>query len=299
MSKDSGFDGTGNNNKSGNIKRERRQRQQQQEEEGYKSNPIEIKSPKELDILRDCAAIASDVLSKLSRIIAPGLATIEFDELARREIAALGAEPAFVGYRGYPSSVCVSINDELVHGIPSGTRRLKSGDIVSLDLGVRYNGFYGDVAATYPVGAVPDNAAKIIKAGRDTFEEALIKNSVLKARVAASSGVLRLGDISSAIEEHIKSRGFSVVRDYVGHGIGRHLHEEPPVPNFGRPSVGPVLKEGMVLAVEPMLVEGDSAELTLDKDGWTARSASGKLTSHFEHMIIIKSGGDFEIITRW
>jgi len=265
----------------------------------FSTSFIEIKNSAELDILRDCGRIASDVLSKLSSIIEDGLPTIEFDELARKEIKKYGAEPAFVGYRGYPSAVCVSINDELVHGIPSRTRRLRLHDIVSIDLGVRYKGFYGDVAATYPVGTVSPLAERMIKVGYGVFETAILNNPACKKKKEKKEFKVRLGDISSAIEEFLVVNGFSVVRDYVGHGIGRRLHEDPPVPNFGKKGIGPVLEEGMVLAIEPMFCAGPSAELVLDKDGWTARSRDGSLTCHFEHMVVVEANGHFEIITHW
>ncbi|MDI6757975.1 MAG: type I methionyl aminopeptidase [Endomicrobiia bacterium] len=251
------------------------------------SKLIELKSPAELETLRESARLASTVLSRVASLLDDGLATYDLEIAARREIEALGASPAFLGYRGYPAALCVSLNDELVHGIPSRKRKIRAGDIVTLDLGVIHRGFFGDVAATFPVGKVSAAAQRLIKAGKDSFAPAIIEN--LRAGK-------RLGDLSGALERHIISRGFSVVRDYVGHGIGRRLHEEPAIPNFGERGLGPILKEGMVLAVEPMMCEGSSA-LNLDADGWTARTSDGKLSCHFEHMIIV--GAAPEIITFW
>lgn len=251
------------------------------------SKLIELKNAAELDILRECARLVSGVLSEVSALLADGLTTYDLEAAAVRGISSVGARPAFLGYRGYPAALCVSVNDELVHGIPSKKRVIRSGDIVSLDLGVLHRGFYGDVAATYAVGKISPSAVRLIEAGKSAFAPEIVKN--------LKSGA-RLGDYSNAVERHIKSRGFAVVKDYVGHGIGRMLHEDPPVPNFGRMGLGPELKDGMVLAVEPMMCEG-SAELTLDVDGWTAVTRNKKLSCHFEHMIIV--GADPEIITFW
>lgn len=239
---------------------------------------VEIKSSKELDILKECGQIASSVLVILKGLLCDGVSTIDIDYCARREIKKLGAVPAFLGYRGYPASVCVSINDELVHGVPSKQKRIRNGDIVSIDIGIKYNGFYGDVAATYGVGVISAVAQKLIEVGSSVFDLVLVNSIPAK----------RIGDLSSSIKKYIENHGFSVVRDYVGHAIGRRLHEEPAVPNFGVPESGVRLTEGMVLAVEPMLCEGDYA-LKTDDDGWTVRTRDGKLCAHFEHMILVAS----------
>ncbi len=251
-----------------------------------KEKIIEIKTPKEIEILKECAKIASDILEHLNAMLQSGISTFDLETEARKEMSGYGVDSAFMGYRGYPSVLCVSINDELVHGIPKKTKKIKNGDIVSIDIGIRHRGFIGDVAATCPVGSVSAVAEKLLAVGSGVFE-VILENSTPEKR---------LGDISHAIDSYIKKRGFSVVRDYEGHGIGRELHEAPPVPNFGSPGSGPRLKAGMVLAVEPMLCEG-SWELTLDSDNWTVRTKDGKLCSHFEHMIVVDEKP--QILTHW
>jgi methionyl aminopeptidase len=210
--------------------------------------------------------------------------TRELDAIAAEEAEKRGATSSFKGYRGYPATLCVSVNDEIVHGIP-GERILEEGDIVSLDFGVIYHGFQGDAAITIPVGAVSAEAQRLI----ETTEGAL------KAGIAAARSGSRLGDISAAIEDHALSRGYSVVREYTGHGIGRQMHEDPQVPNYGQADSGPVLRPGMVLAIEPMVNMGDW-HTKRDSDNWTVRTLDGSLSAHFEHTLAI-TDGEAEVLT--
>ncbi len=218
-------------------------------------------------------------LNALRTTIAPGITTEELDRMTEELIRKKGALPAFKGYRQFPCSVCISVNEEIVHGIP-GSRKLKEGDIVSLDVGVKWRGFYGDSAITVPVGKVDDKARKLI----EVTERALYRG-IEKAVVGN-----RLYDISHAIQCMVESHGFSVVRDFVGHGIGKDLHEDPQVPNFGQPDQGPRLQEGMVLALEPMVNEG-TYNIKILSDGWTAVTVDGKRSAHFEHSIAISQNG--------
>lgn len=223
-----------------------------------------------------CSVVAA-VLESLKDLAKTGVATKEIEVFADERIRALGGIPAFKGYRGYPASICVSVNEEVVHGIPS-SRRLRDGDIVSIDLGVYMNGFYGDGAVTLQIGKTDDSTRNLVKA----TEEALylgIENAVEGKRVS---------DISHAIQKHVEKKGFSVVRVFVGHGIGRELHEEPQIPNFGTPGHGPRLKEGMTLAIEPMVNAGSHEVRVLD-DGWTAVTVDGKKSAHFEHTVLVTS----------
>jgi len=236
---------------------------------------IHIKTPKEIEIMRQSNCLAAQVLQKLREAIKPGVATKELDQMAERLIRAAGAAPAFKGYRGYPATVCVSINEEVVHGIP-GHRRLKQGEIVSLDVGVFLNEYYGDAAITVPVGTVSEEAARLL----EVAQQALAKG------IEQAKDGNRLLDISFAIQSWAESHGFSVVRDFVGHGIGRNLHEDPQVPNFGPPHHGPRLRPGMVLAIEPMINVGTWEVKVLD-DGWTVVTADRRLSAHFEHTIAI------------
>jgi methionyl aminopeptidase len=234
--------------------------------------------------MRQAGRIVAIVLEKLKEKIRPGMPTKELDIIAAREIERLGGKPSFKGYRGYPASLCVSVNDEIVHGIP-GERVLAEGDIVSLDLGAIYMGFQGDAAITVPVGEVSPQAKELI-----TATEGALNAGIRSARAEA-----RLGDISAAIQRFAESGGFSVVREYTGHGIGRDMHEEPLIPNFGIPGTGPVLKKGMTLALEPMLNAGDW-HTKVDSDEWTVRTADGSLSAHFEHTIAITSS-EAEVLT--
>ena len=247
---------------------------------------IDLKSKNDLANLRVAAKAVASVLKKLSENIKPGISTKDLDDIAFKEIKALGMKPAFLGYRGYPATACVSINNELVHGIPSAKRLLAKGDIVSIDLGTIYNGFYGDAAITVPVGKISSQAQKLLEVGSLALEHAI-------ENVKPGN---RLGDVCAAIQTVIEKNGFSVVRDYVGHGIGRALHEEPAIPNFGRPGSGPRLLPGMVLAIEPMLNMGDWHVKTLN-DGWTVVTQDGSLCAHFEHTVALTEDG-CEVLTR-
>jgi methionyl aminopeptidase len=245
---------------------------------------INIKSEREVALMRQAGKIVATVLAMLAEKIEPGLKTKELDIIAEKEIKRLGGIPSFKGYRGYPASLCVSINDEIVHGIP-GERVLKEGDIVSLDLGAIYRGYQGDAARTMGVNGVSIPAAALMQA----TENALL------AGIEMARPENRLGDISAAIQRYAESRGFSVVREYTGHGIGRQMHEEPLIPNFGSPGTGPVLKRGMTLAIEPMLNAGDW-RTRLGANGWTVSTADGQLSAHFENTIVI-TDGEAEILT--
>jgi len=247
---------------------------------------IDLKSKNDLANLRVAAKAVASVLKKLSENIKPGISTKDLDDIAFKEIKAFGMKPAFLGYRGYPATACISINNELVHGIPSSKRLLAKGDIVSIDLGTIYNGFYGDAAITVPVGKISSQAQKLLEVGSSALEHA-IENVKLGNR---------LGDVCAAIQTVIEKNGFSVVRDYVGHGIGRALHEEPAIPNFGRAGSGPRLLPGMVLAIEPMLNMGDWRVKTLN-DGWTVVTQDGSLCAHFEHTVALTEDG-CEVLTR-
>jgi len=240
---------------------------------------IHIKTPKEIEIMRQSNRLAAQVLQKLRQSIKPGITTKELDQMAERLITAAGATPAFKGYREYPASLCVSINEQVVHGIPDN-RRLQPGEIVSLDVGVFLNEYYGDAAITVPVGKVSDEAARLL----EVAQQALAKG-IEQARDGN-----RLLDISYAIQSWAEEHGFSVVRDFVGHGIGRNLHEDPQVPNFGAPHTGPRLRPGMVLAIEPMINAGTWEVEVLD-DGWTVVTADRRLSAHFEHSIAITEQG--------
>ena len=240
---------------------------------------IIIKSPREIEQLKKSNTMVAEVFEKLKTMIAPGITTKELDEVAEEYILSKGAQPAFKGYRGFPATLCISINEEVVHGIPS-QRRLKEGDIVSLDVGVNFVGYYGDAALTLPVGEVDPEAKKLL----GVTEKALYIG-IEKAKVGN-----RLFDISYAIQRWVESQGFSVVRDFVGHGIGKDLHEEPQVPNFGAPHQGPRLEKGMVFALEPMVNEG-TFEVRVLPDGWTVVTADGKRSAHFEHTIAITDDG--------
>jgi methionyl aminopeptidase len=238
-----------------------------------------IKSQREIEQLKRSNVVVAEVFEKLRDMIEPGITTKELDQVAEDYILLKGARPAFKGYRGFPATLCISINDEVVHGIP-GQRRLKEGDIVSLDAGVNYLGYFGDAAITFPVGEVDPEAKRLL----DVTEKALYIG-IEKAKVGN-----RLFDISYAIQSWVESHGFSVVRDFVGHGIGRELHEEPQIPNFGMPHQGPRLGKGMVFALEPMVNEG-TYEIRVLSDGWTVVTADGKRSAHFEHTVAITDVG--------
>ncbi len=230
--------------------------------------------------------IVAETLEDIKSFVKPGISTKEIEKFAEEKITKKGGTPAFKGYRGYPASICTSVNSEVIHGIPSQQLRLKNGDIISIDLGVYLNGFYGDGAVTLPVGEISPQAKKLLK----VTEEALY----IGIRKATPRN--RVSDISSAIQNHVESNGFSVVRSFVGHGIGTSLHEEPQIPNFGPPGQGPRLKEGMTLAIEPMVNSG-GYEVGVLEDGWTAVTLDNGLSAHFEHTIAI-TDNDPVILTK-
>jgi methionyl aminopeptidase len=235
-------------------------------------------SPREIELLKRSNAIVAEVFQELRKAVEPGITTKELDQIVEKTILSRGALPAFKGYRGFPASLCVSINEEVVHGIPS-QRKLKEGDLVSLDVGVNLNGYFGDGAITLAIGEVDGEARRLL----EVTERALYLG-IEKAKIGN-----RLFDISYAIQAWVESHGFSVVRDFVGHGIGRDLHEEPQIPNFGSPHQGPRLEKGMVFALEPMVNEG-TYEVRILSDGWTVVTADGKRSAHFEHTIAITDG---------
>jgi methionyl aminopeptidase len=245
---------------------------------------IIIKSDQEIEIMKRAGRIVATVLQILKSQVRPGMKTKELDIIAGREIEKLGAKPSFKGYRGFPANLCVSVNDEIVHGIP-GERVLKEGDVVSLDLGAVFNGFQGDAALTVGAGEVSPQARRLMEA----------TEGALKAGIAAARPGARLGDISATIQHYAESRGYSVVREYTGHGIGREMHEEPQIPNFGMAGSGPVLKKGMALALEPMVNVGDW-HTRVDDDHWTVLTADGGLSAHFENTIAI-TDGEPEVLT--
>ncbi|MFO7867321.1 MAG: type I methionyl aminopeptidase [Candidatus Aminicenantes bacterium] len=240
---------------------------------------IIYKSQNEIREINKSNRIVAQVLSELTEMVKPGIATLELDRLAEKRAREMGAVPAFKGYRGYPASLCTSINEQIVHGIPS-KRILKSGDILSLDFGVVMNGFYGDAAVTLPVGEISSLAAKLI---------AVVKESLFRGIKKAVPGN-RISDISSSVQEYVEQQGFFVIRNFVGHGIGFSLHEEPQVPNFGTPGQGPRIKPGMVLAIEPMIAVGDW-EVEILKDNWTAITKDRSLSAHYEHTIAVTADG--------
>jgi methionyl aminopeptidase len=246
---------------------------------------IILKSAREVAVMREAGRIAAAVLEAVTKAVRPGMTTAELDDIAAHGVAKRGATASFKGYRGFPASICTSVNEEVVHGIPGG-RVLNEGDIVSLDFGASLNGFHGDSAITLGVGRISPEAHKIIEATRGALE----------AGIAAAQIGARLGDVSAAIQSHAESNGFSVVREYVGHGIGRALHEDPQVPNFGVGGEGPLLQEGMTMALEPMLNAGDW-RTRVAGDNWTVVTADGRLSAHFEHTIAIDEKGP-HILTR-
>ena len=245
---------------------------------------IIIKSEEEIVIMRQAGKIVAEILKTMRKKIKPGMKTKELDKIAEEELVRLGAKSSFKGYRGFPANVCVSINDEIVHGIP-GDRVMNDGDVVSLDFGAIYNGFQGDSAMTVTVGKASPEAQKLIVATRDS----------LQAGIEAAREGATLGDVSAAIQNYAESKGYQVVREYTGHGIGRDMHEDPQIPNFGMPGTGPVLKKGMTLAIEPMLNTG-SWRTRVAEDKWTVLTADGGLSAHFEHTIAIRDN-EAEVLT--
>jgi methionyl aminopeptidase len=248
---------------------------------------IVCRSKAELERMREAGRLVGEVLTALSAQVAPGVTTADLDALAEKLIAAAGATPAFKGYHGYPASICASINDEVIHGIPSGRRLLQPGDIVSIDVGASLDGYFGDSALTVPVGPVSEEAATLLR----VTEEALYK-AIERVRPGS-----RVSDIGHVVQRHVEAYGFSVVREFVGHGIGQKMHEEPQVPNYGEPGRGPRLAEGMVLAIEPMVNAGKPAVKVLG-DGWTAVTRDSSLSAHFEHTVAVTAGEPWILTAR-
>ncbi len=248
--------------------------------DAYSRERVALRTAEELARIRDACLVVHDILDELARAAVPGVTTAELDRLARARTRERGAEPAFLGYHGFPAAVCISVNDEVVHGIPSDQRVLKDGDLVGLDFGVALAGWYGDSARTVAVGKVSDEAARLVAATRRSLEAGI--------RAAVPDG--RLGDIGAAVQAEVEASGYSVVRDFVGHGIGRRLHEPPQVPNFGTRGTGARLRPGMVLAIEPMGNAG-GFEVETTEDGWTAVTLDGSLSAHFEHTIAVTEDG--------
>jgi methionyl aminopeptidase len=238
-----------------------------------------LKTPGEIELLDQANRLVHDVIDQLEAMIGPGVTTQELDAAAEKMIRAAGAAPAFLGYRGFPATLCASVNDVVIHGIPNATP-LREGDVVGIDCGVLFKGYYGDSARTLRVGVVSAEAARLLEVTRECLELAV-------ERVRPSG---RLSDLGHAVQTHAEAAGFSVVREFVGHGVGTSLHEDPQIPNYGRPGRGPKLKEGMVLAIEPMINAGIEA-VTMDADGWTARTADGALSAHFEYSVAVTHSG--------
>ena len=240
---------------------------------------IELKSADEIEQMRKAGRVVAELLEYLAPLAVPGATTKDIDRKALEFIKQHGAEPAFLGYRGFPATICISVNDEVVHGIP-GPRKIKAGDVVSLDVGAKVNGFFADAAVTVAAGSVPAGTQKLIDVTRESLRRAI-------ALVKPSS---RLSDVSHAVQETVEREGLAIVRDFVGHGIGRALHEDPPIPNYGAPNQGPRLKPGMVLAIEPMVTMGTWEVEVLD-DGWTAVTKDHSLAAHFEHTVAVTEHG--------
>jgi methionyl aminopeptidase len=248
---------------------------------------IVCRSAAELERMRAAGRLVGEVLTALAAKVAPGMTTAELDILAEKLIMDAGGTPAFKGYHGYPASICASINEEVIHGIPSGRRVLEEGDIISLDVGVSLNGYFGDSAITLPVGKVTEEAAALLR----VTEESLYR-AIERVRTGA-----RVSDIGHAVQHHVEAHGFSVVREFVGHGIGQRMHEEPQVPNYGEPGRGPRLAEGMVIAIEPMVNAGKPAVKVL-ADGWTAVTRDKSLSAHFEHTVAVTAAEPWILTAR-
>ena len=253
---------------------------------------VSIKSEEEIELLRESNLLVGMTLGEIAKHIRPGITTLELDRIAEEFIRSHGAVPGFLNYDGYPYTLCISLNEVVVHGLPSEKCILKEGDIVSVDCGTLKNGFYGDSAYTFEVGKVSDEIHELL----ETTKESLYKG--IEKAVAG----MRVGDIGYAVQSYCEARGYAVVRELVGHGVGRYLHEEPPVPNYGRRGQGVLLKEGMVIAIEPMIARGERY-VYLDDDGWSVRTRDGKPCAHFEHTIAIRKGeadilSSFEYVER-
>jgi methionyl aminopeptidase len=240
---------------------------------------IALKSAREIETIRRSGKITAAVLTELMTVVRAGMTTAELDEIAERGIRERGGVPTFLGYRGFKGSICASVNDEVVHGIP-GSRKLRDGDLLSIDIGTTLDGFVSDSAVTVPIGNVSSEARRLL----DVTQESLM------AGIAAMQTGNRVGDIGAAVSAVAERNGYGVVRELVGHGVGREMHEEPQVPNFGKPGTGPELRRGLVIAVEPMITQGDYAVEIL-KDGWTVVTTDGKLAAHFEHTIAVTDEG--------
>jgi methionyl aminopeptidase len=251
----------------------------------FMEKSVEVKSKDELATMRQAGAVVADILVLLSGVIKPGMTTGEIDRIAREELKKRNAKPAFLNYHGFPGVICLSINHEVVHGIPSDKRKVAEGDIIGVDFGCVIDRFYGDSAVTIGVGKISAEADKLIRVTRE---------SLMKGIGAVKAGA-RIGDIGAAVQAHAEAEGYGVVREFVGHGIGRALHEEPPIPNYGKAGTGPRLKAGMTIAIEPMINLG-TAEVETLADGWTAVTKDRKLSAHFEHTIAVTETG-FDILT--
>jgi methionyl aminopeptidase len=247
---------------------------------------IVCKSPREIEQMRRANVLVAEVLAELASMVKPGVTTADLDAKAEELVLAAGAAPAFKGYRGYPATLCASVNDEVVHGIPAH-RALAEGDIISLDMGVKLDGFYGDSAVTVPVGQVTEDVQRLLRVTQESLQK-----GIAQVRLGG-----RVSDIGHAIQEHVEAAGFSVVREFVGHGIGAQLHEEPQIANYGEPGRGPRLAEGMVLAIEPMVNMGKPAVKVL-RDGWTAVTRDGSLSAHFEHTVAVTKDGPLVLTER-
>ena len=247
---------------------------------------IVCKSPREIEQMRRANVLVAEVLAELASMVAPGVTTADLDAKAEQLVLAAGAAPAFKGYRGYPATLCASVNDEVVHGIPA-QRALAEGDIISLDMGVKLDGYYGDSAVTVPVGQVSEDVQRLLRVTQESLQK-----GIAQVRLGG-----RVSDIGHAIQEHVEAAGFSVVREFVGHGIGAQLHEEPQIANYGEPGRGPRLAEGMVLAIEPMVNMGKPAVKVL-RDGWTAVTRDGSLSAHFEHTVAVTKDGPLVLTER-
>ena len=241
---------------------------------------IFLKSPSELEALERANRVVHTVLRTVRAAAAPGVSTLELDELAEETIRQHGGTPAFKGYRGFPATLCTSMNDVIVHGIPSRSARLAEGDLLSVDCGVLLDGYYGDAATTFGIGKVAAGAQRLMDTARSCLDDG----------VAAVGPGGRLGDVGAAVQARAEAAGFGVVREFVGHGIGRSLHEDPQVPNYGLPGHGQIMKPGLVIAIEPMITAG-GWRVRVDADGWTARTEDGKLAAHFEYSVAVTADG--------
>lgn len=245
---------------------------------------IIVKSSEEIRKIRDASRVAAQVLEAVGRGVKPGVTTKELERIAAKKIKALRAKSASLGYKGYPGVICISVNSEIVHGIPSD-RKLNAGDIVSIDVCVRYKGYCGDTAKTFPVGSISPQSTRLLNTAAKALHDG----------IDVCRGGVRVGDISSAIQTAAETQGFSVSRDFTGHGIGKELHEDPQIPNYGQKGTGPRIPENCCLAVEVMMNEGDW-KIIMEEDNWTAVTADGKLSAHFEHTVLVKKTGA-EILT--